>query len=104
MVECKDIYKGKESTWKITPYSCLCALDMDKSKINGITADEEDFVKKYDHDRENAPDYGCGDMRAEIKDPNSDVLDYYKISKDDYYIIANEIAEAVSFGRCAMFD
>lgn len=41
-------------------YSALCETEI--FTVNGINATYEDFGEKYDHDTENAEDYGCGDM------------------------------------------
>lgn len=97
----EEIYKGKNSEWHIEPFSCLCSLDSDKSYINDVMyIDEDDFVNKYDHNPEKAEPYACADMRADIIPATSEVLLKYKISLDEYHIIANEIATAVSFGNC----
>lgn len=90
----------KESTWQIIPMSALCCLDFAVSNINGKYIDMDDFVRKYDHSPETAEPYGCGNMKADVKQVTQKVLDKYEISKGDYYIIAHEISEAVSFGRC----
>lgn len=89
-----------ESTWKIVPYNAFCRLDHEETHINGHKVDSEDFVEQYDHYKRGRCDYGCGDMRAETIEPTQKVLEEYEITKDDYYIIANEIAEALTFGRC----
>ena len=69
--------------------------------INGIEASEEDFVDKYDHSPEDAPAYGCGDMRADVKPPEVSVLEKYKINTAEYTEIAEMVAEEVSFGNCS---
>ena len=85
--------------YKIVPYHALCALSGD-THINHKPVDEEDFVDKYDHDSANAPDYCCGNMRADIKDPTPEVLAKYGITEDEYNVIAFEISKALSFGAC----
>jgi len=84
--------------YKIKAYDALCSLD--GFIINGIEADEDDFVDKYDHSPETAEDYACGDMQADIISATSDVLEKYKITVDEYAEIAGKVAEEVSFGCC----
>lgn len=82
----------------IKPYDCLCELDT--FTINGISADYDDFGEKYDTDRINAPDYGCGDMRFIPKVSTEKVLNKYQITQSEYYEICYELESALSFGRC----
>ena len=84
--------------YKIKAFLTRCSLET--FVINGIQADENDFVDKYDHSPETAEDYGCGDMRADIKPASSKILEKYKIDVDEYEKIAKEVAEKVSFGYC----
>lgn len=84
---------------KIVPYTCLCELST--FNIDGREADYEDFVEKYDHDEENAPDYGCGDMRCDQKEPTQKVLDKYGITDSEFYEIAEKLCSALDFGCCA---
>ena len=79
-------------------YSAMCHLSV--FTINGINADENDFVDKYDHDEENAEDYGCGDMRADILPATEEVLIKYGISITEYNEIASKVSEELSFGCC----
>lgn len=79
-------------------YEALCELK--KFTINGIEADYEDFGEKYDHDRENAEDYACGDMRFDPKLATQEILDKYKITTDDYNKICEELEDKLSFGSC----
>lgn len=76
----------------------LCELRV--FSINGKDADYEDFVEKYDHDIENAPDYGCGDMRCDVKDPTKEVLEKYGITLAEYHEIADHVCEKLDFGCC----
>lgn len=69
--------------------------------INDVEADYDDFVDKYDHDIENAPDYGCGNMTCDIKKPIDIVLKKYGINEDEYRDIAEKLVDGLSFGRCA---
>lgn len=83
----------------IEPMGALCSLSS-ASHINHKPVDEEDFVNKYDHDSENAQEYGCGNMQADIKNSTTDVLAKYGIDEDEYKIISFEISQALSFGPC----
>lgn len=85
--------------YKIEPMGALCALS-GESHINHKRIDEDDFVNKYDHDPGNAPEYGCGNMQADLKDSTPEVLAKYGIDGDEYKIIAFEISQALSFGSC----
>lgn len=84
--------------YKAEVYNALCSLSM--FVINGIDADEEDFVDKYDHSPETAEDYACGDMQADIKTATDEVLKKYNITTDEYQTIAEDVSEKVSFGCC----
>ena len=83
---------------KIEVYGSLCSLS--EFKINGIDAEEEDFVDKYDHSPETAEDYACGDMQADIILATDEVLNKYGISVTEYNEIARQVSEKVSFGCC----
>ena len=84
---------------EIVPYSCLCALEW--FSINGKMADYRDFVDKYDHDEENAPDYGCGNMCCDAKDPTPEVLARYGITIHEYNEIVEQLCNSLNYGRCA---
>lgn len=83
---------------EIVPYDCVCELR--EFSINGKDASYEDFVRKYDHDEENAPDYGCGDMRCDSKDPTLQVLEKYCITLGDYYEIVERLCDVLDYGHC----
>lgn len=85
--------------YKIEPYDALCGLT-GASHINHKHINEDDFVDKYDHDSENAQDYGCGNMQADVKPSTPEVLAKYGIDEDEYKIISFEISQALSFGPC----
>jgi hypothetical protein len=80
-------------------HECLCYLS--SFKINDVPAYYSDFGDKYDHDKENAPEYGCGNMQFESIPPTQNILDKYHITMDEYYIICEKLDEALSFGCCA---
>lgn len=82
----------------IEVYGGFCSLI--KFEINGKSADYDEFGKKYDHDTENALDYGCGDMRFERSEATTEVLEKYGITKDEYSEICDELEDKLSFGRC----
>lgn len=86
--------------YKAEVFSALCSLA--EFMINGIAADEYDFVDKYDHSPETAEDYACGNMQADIKAATDEVLEKYDITADEYATIAADVAEKVSFGCCGL--
>ena len=93
----KNIHKQLD--YKVNSMGALCALTGD-SHINHKRIDEDDFVNKYDHDSSNAPEYGCGNMQADVKPSTLEVLKKYGIDEGEYQIIAYEISQALSFGSC----
>ena len=86
------------SLYKAVVFDALCG--MEEFVVNGVEADAEDFVDKYDHSPETAEPYGCGNMRADVKVPTSEVLRKYNITIGEYQIIAADISDKLSFGRC----
>lgn len=83
---------------EIEVYSALCSLAT--FIINDIEAEEEEFVDKYDHSPDEAEEYGCGSMEADIIAPTEEVLKKYNISREEHEEIAGKVAELVSFGAC----
>lgn len=83
---------------EIDVYGCLCSLR--KFVINNIDANYDDFGDKYDHNEDEADEYGCGDMRFDSRPPTKEILDKYKITEDEYYEICSELEEKLSFGYC----
>lgn len=79
-------------------YSALCETEI--FTVNGINATYEDFGEKYDHDTENAEDYGCGDMQFDMNPPTEEVLEKYKITLNEYYQICEKLSEGLHFGEC----
>lgn len=79
-------------------YSALCETAI--FTINDIKADYYDFGNKYDADRENAPDYCCGNMVFEGKEPIEEVLNKYDITEEEYSEIVFKLHESLSFGSC----
>ena len=78
--------------------TALCSLSI--FKINGIDADEDDFVNKYDHSPEIVEAHACGNMQADIISATDEVLTKYGISLEQYNEIAQEVSEKLSFGCC----
>lgn len=81
---------------EIEVFDALCSLST--FITDGVEAEEEEFVDKYDH----CPDeeYGCGNMEADIIAPTEEVLEKYNISPEEHEEIAAKAAELVSFGAC----
>lgn len=71
-----------------------------KFEVNGKKADYTDFVEKYDHDEEHAPEYGCGDMRCDPKQPTPDVLAKYGITIKEYEKITEALCDKLNIGYC----
>lgn len=78
--------------------SALC--EMKTFIINGVNAEYEDFGEKYDHNREEAEDYGCGDMRFTRNEPTTEILKKYSINEKEYGAICEKLEEGLSFGGC----
>ena len=80
-------------------YGAFCATK--SFEINGVHAVMEDFGSKWDHDPDNAEDYGCGDMRLVRHRTIPDgVLERYSISSKEWHEIAEQLEEKLSFGEC----
>ena len=83
----------------IEPYNALpCELDI--FTINGKSADSSDFGEVYDHDKESAETYGCGDMRFEPQSPTKEVLAKYNITEEEYNKICDELEDKLCVGSC----
>ena len=83
---------------KLKIYGCLCSTEV--FTINGIDADYDDFGEKYDHDTENAEDWGCGNMQFDGKDSTPEILAKYSINQSEYDEVVSELSEKLSFGSC----
>jgi len=68
--------------------------------INGIDAISSDFGTKYDRSPGTADDYGCGDMQFTRVPPKPEVLKKYKITEEEYALIASKLEDGLSFGSC----
>lgn len=89
----------EEELNNIRPYRALCCLPADVT-INGKFLDYTDFGKKEDIDRENAPDYCCGNMQfIPFEDVKKATLKKYKINETQYRQIQKKL-DCLSFGSC----
>lgn len=88
-------------------FGFLCCLS--EFKINGISAQLDDFVDKYDkgfdeaindEDESEEAEYGCYNMVGVVKEATTEVLLKYNITRNEYYSIAKDVADKVSFGKC----
>lgn len=86
--------------YKLEVYSSFCATAI--FEINGIPARSEDFGYQGDENPEDAEEYGCGNMTFTPSEPTTDVLEKYKITEEDYWLIASQLEESLSFGNCGM--
>lgn len=82
----------------IEPYTALCELR--EFKINGIAADYHDFGDKWDRSPAPAEAYCCGNMQFSESRPTHEVLEKYKITYDEWYEVADKLADVLSFGAC----
>ncbi len=83
---------------EIKVFSALCHLEI--FTVNGITADEDDFVEKHDRSFDEAEEHACGDMQANVIKSTKEVLKKYQITEDEYQNIGEEVADLLSFGFC----
>lgn len=81
----------------IKVYSALCALE--EFKINGKSADSDDFGEHYDKCPGDAEPYGCGNMTFVPKPYTQEVLDKYGITEAEYDEICDQL-DCLSFGHC----
>ncbi len=79
-------------------FGCLCALE--KFVVNGVEASENEFVTQGDEGSDYAEDYACGNMQASPIVPEQKTLDKYEITLDEFKVIAEDVAEKLSFGCC----
>lgn len=81
------------------PFGAMCGLE--KFTINDISADYNDFGTLEDIDKDNAEDYGCGDMRFIPKLAEQRVLDRYRINVDEYKEVCRRL-DCLSLGKCGL--
>jgi len=86
-----------EYTAKVFPYLCSLRVFI----INDIKADQDDFITQRDEGYDIYNNFGgCYNMKAEPKESSQDILNKYNITKDEYYTIAEDISNKLSFGEC----
>jgi hypothetical protein len=91
------IKKGERMKLELEIFDAFCATKV--FVVNGVSANVYDFGSQYDHDKENAEEYGCGDMRFDQKPSTSEVLKKYGITDTEYNQICGKLGE-LSFGSC----
>ncbi len=84
--------------YTIKEYGALCELHT--FIINGKDAVCSDFGEQHDADSEHAEDYGCGNMLFFPAPATDKILSKYRISVDEYNIVAEELRDKLSFGCC----
>lgn len=85
--------------YELEVFHALC--ETSTFTINGKPADYSDFGVKEDTDRENAPDYGCGNMEFIIDESRMPVTcEEYGITEEEFCEIAEDLKRKLSFGRC----
>ena len=82
--------------YALTTYGSLCSTDV--FSINTVAADADDFGENYA--TESSAEEGCRDMRFYPKAPTAEVLAKYYIDELEYWSIANDLADKLSFGDC----
>lgn len=87
---------------RLKAYESLCALEM--FIVNGVRADECDFGEQGDAAPWAASEYGCGNMcfTPFARPRDAKVLKKYDITEEQFSQIADELAEALSFGKCSL--
>lgn len=83
---------------KCEVFYALCELS--EFEINGVMAVYEDFGTKEDRNKEEAEPYCCADMHFTPILPTENILNKYKITKQEYYEICGILEDKLSFGRC----
>ena len=74
--------------------------DIRKLKINNIEASYHDFIELYDRDKTNAPQYGCGNMKATPITSTPEILKRYNIIQEEYDEITEKLCAKLKIGHC----
>lgn len=83
---------------KLQVYGALCSLK--KFTIDGKRVKEDDFFDQDDMGRDYAEPYGCGNMVGTAQNATDAKLNKYKMTVDEFNLVAETAAELVSFGSC----
>jgi predicted metal-binding transcription factor (methanogenesis marker protein 9) len=75
--------------------------DVRSLKINDVEASYHDFIELQDHDKTNAPQYGCGDMKATPIQSTPEVLKRYNITQEEYDEITKKLCAKLKIGYCS---
>ena len=84
----------------VTSHSSPCELST--FAVNDMEAETCDFVSCYDHDQDSAAEYGCGDLRADVKEVSTDILEKYEITAEEFHDIAGQVVKALAVGFCCL--
>ena len=93
-------FRINNTEFSFKTYRMSCGIS--EFTINDECADEDDFVDFFDHSPASAPDYGCGDKCADIREPRLKVLKRYGLNHVEYDEIACDLLSAMSVGMCSM--
>ena len=93
-----NIIGDREMKLELTSMGSYCATET--FVINDVQAYSSDFGSQTDEDPGNAADYCCADMTFTPTKPTDEVLKKYDISVPEYNLIAELLAEMLSFGSC----
>ena len=87
----------------IQPFSALpCELEI--FTINGINANQRDFGKTYDAEKDNAENYCCGCMmfeRCKDRVDKKTTMEKYSLSWEEYDEICELLEEVLYVGYCS---
>jgi hypothetical protein len=87
--------------YNITPFSALCSLRT-FTIVGQDVQDHDDFYTQQDESPHTAEDYACGYMKGTPMKATPKVLKKYGLTTKEFNQIAEEAAEAVSFGCCGL--
>jgi len=83
---------------KYKTYGALCSLEV--FTIDGVQPNEDDFFFQDDVGRDRAEDYCCGNMQGTPMKATDDKLKKYNLTVDEFNLVAEAVAEEVSWGSC----
>ena len=80
---------------------CGYGCEVEEFTVKGRHADEDDFGKHEDENTEDAQlPLCCGNMLFTAYEPEPEVLEKYKLTKNEYLEICYWLDRALSFGAC----